>query len=645
MDFEFIRPQLLWLLIPWGIYCLLQWTKQKSQTRSTLIAPHLSRVVLGEQNNQTATQSNSWLAILFTFIGVIALAGPSVEKADMPVFKTKLARVLVLDMSYSMYSTDLAPDRLTQARFKTLDMLKQFKEGDTGLVAYSGDAFVVSPLTSDITTLENLIPSLRPEIMPSKGSYPLAGIEEAVNLLEGASATQGDIILITDGIEQQDSEDIRNFLAKSPYNLSVYALGTKQGAPIKLPEGGFLKDSTGQIVVPKLFETRLQKLASSQGGIYAKHTTDDSDIKRFKPRLNEQIESIESDDTTAKWRVDAGIYLLFLLVPMALALFRKHALSLCVLLACSFVPTKKGMAADWTSWFKNTDQNALSAYQQDDFFTASQADNAVLKGAALYKQGNYQQAVETLQNTTSAQGQYNLGNALAQTGKLEEAIAAYDKALNADPTLQQAKDNKALLEKLLEQQEQQQNQQNQDNQQNGDGENQQDQQSQQSDSSDQSEQQGDQNQSDQQNSQDSNSQNQPSEQNGDSEASEQSQDKQQSESEQNDGESAENNNAPDMQSEPQSSQGEPQQDEQAEQQAQPTPAETEPNDEQAEQQTAPVQAEARELTPEEIEKAQQLNQLLRKVPDDPAILLRNKMLLEAQQRKQRRLPRGVEKSW
>ena len=94
-----------------------------------------------------------------------------------------------MDMSYSMYATDIAPNRLTQARFKALDLLQLFKEGETGLIAYAGDAFTVSPLTTDVTTLENLIPSLSPEIMPSKGSNVLAGIDQAVSLLKAPDLT------------------------------------------------------------------------------------------------------------------------------------------------------------------------------------------------------------------------------------------------------------------------------------------------------------------------------------------------------------------------------------------------------------------------------------------------------------------------
>ncbi|KJY91748.1 hypothetical protein TW73_20830, partial [Pseudoalteromonas piscicida] len=455
MEFEFIRPHLLWLLIPWVVYSALQWSKKSNQKSAQLIAPHLMKVVMGADGQKHQKQSNSWLGIVFFLLAIIAVAGPSIEKQEVPVFKTQAPRVLVLDMSYSMYSTDLAPNRLTQARFKTLDMLKQFKEGETGLVAYAGDAFTVSPLTTDVTTLENLIPSLRPEIMPSKGSNVYAGIEEAVSLLTGASATYGDIILVTDGLEQEDAEDVQKLLSDSPFKLSIYALGTAQGAPIKLPEGGFLKDQYGQIVVPKLFPTRLEKLARVKGGKFASYTADSSDIETFKPNLGANTSVLKRDQESAKWRVDAGIYLLIVLIPLALLLVRNHAVMLSALVVFAMLPQQKALANEWTQWFKNSDQNALQAYQNEAFDEAALADNPVLKGAALYKAGDYEGAVKTLEQTSSVEGQYNLGNALARLGKLDDAISAYEKALSLDPDFTQAKDNKALVETLKDQQEQQ----------------------------------------------------------------------------------------------------------------------------------------------------------------------------------------------
>lgn len=101
------------------------------------------------------------------------MAGPSWQSAERPSVQNSAARVLIMDMSRSMYATDLAPNRLTQARYKALDLLKGWQEGSTGLVAYAADAYVVSPLTSDSATLANLLPNLSPDIMPYQAQMPL----------------------------------------------------------------------------------------------------------------------------------------------------------------------------------------------------------------------------------------------------------------------------------------------------------------------------------------------------------------------------------------------------------------------------------------------------------------------------------------
>ncbi|MDK2595300.1 VWA domain-containing protein [Pseudoalteromonas obscura] len=626
-EFQFIRPDLLWLLLPWLVISLLQWYKRASNKQSQIIAPHLAKVVLTE-GEQTKSSHSSWLTSLILLLGILAAAGPSIEKQSVPVFTTKQARVLVMDMSYSMYSTDIAPNRLTQARFKTLDMLKQFNEGDTALVAYAQDAFIVSPLTSDVNTLENLVPSISPAIMPGKGANVLAGIDQAKNLLEQAGYPSGEIVLITDEVELEDAQDIHSMLSGTGYTLHVYGVGTAQGAPISVPEGGFLKDRYGQIVVPKLYADRLRSLAQRLGGKYATYSPDSSDIETFASNNTQDIETPKEPNETL-WRVDAGKYLLFVIVPLALIAFRNNAVALSIC-ALAFLPSQPTYAADWQSWFKNTDQKALSAYQEEDFEQATNAQNAALKGAALYKQGQYEQAAQALQHANTAIGQYNLGNALAHLGKLDEAVEAYEQALNLNPNLNQAQENKELLEQIKEQQSQQnQDQSNQD-------------QNQQSSEQQQDNQQGEgqeQQQSSQQNGQNSESQD------GQENESEQEQNEQSDQTNSSEQSEQQNQNSPEL-ADKQSGKEEEQSQEQAEQKAaqqQAHPQQAEPQEGEQTQSLTPSQM--RELTPEEKEKAQQLDQLLRRVPDDPAILLKNKMLLESRQRQQQRQPVGAEKSW
>ncbi|MDC9525120.1 VWA domain-containing protein [Pseudoalteromonas sp. Angola-30] len=633
MDFTFIRPAVLWLLIPALALFFIAFIKHKKQSADNLIAPHLAPFIMNESN--TKASQPLWLVAVFCCLAIIFSAGPSFEEKQVPVFQSKSARVIVMDMSYSMYSTDIAPNRLMQSRFKALDMIELFKEGDTALVAYAGSAFTISPLTNDATTLTNLIPSLSPDIMPDKGSNVLAGLDMAKELLTQAGYIDGDIILVTDGIDQEEQSDITSFTSNSSYRLNIYGVGTEQGAPIKLPEGGFLKDSYGQIVIPTINISRLKSLATRSGGKFALYQPSSSDIATFAPSANSELLKDEKQ-SHALWRIDAGIYGLLILLPLGLYLFRSAAF-VGAFLVLSVLPTQQASALELPSFLKNTDQQALDAYKDKDFERAANADSSSLKGSALYQQGNFDAALEAFSKDKSATGFYNYANALAKSGQLEQAIDAYKQAQTLQPNFSEAADNQALVEQLLEQQQQQQEGDSQDNQQQSDQSEQQN--NQQSDQN----QQGENSDSQSEQSQGEQSQDQQGEP---SDESDTEQDQQSAES----GSQSDKQNEPELETQPQANQEQKQPEQTNEEQAENTQPQTAQQqtltDEQkqnAQQQAA--QAQTRELTNEEKEKAQQLNQLLRKVPDDPAILLRNKMQLEAQKRQYQRRPTGVEKSW
>lgn len=628
MDFEFIRPAVLWLLVPVCLMFTIAMLQHKKSNRGELIAPHLAKFVISTNNQQHSQPI--WLIAVFALLAVIFSAGPSFEEKQVPVFQSKNARVIVMDMSLSMYSTDIAPSRLVQARFKALDMIKLFQEGDTALVAYAGTAYTISPLTNDAATLENLIPSLSPEIMPDKGSNVLAGLDAAKELLTQAGYLEGDIILVTDGIEQSEQSDISQFTSNNSYRLNIYGVGTEQGAPIKLPEGGFLKDNYGQIVVPTINISMLNNLAKNSGGKFTTYQPSEHDIQVFAPSANSEMLKNEKQ-SQALWRIDAGIYGLIILLPMMMWIFRRGAFAAAILV-CSFLPQQNAYALELPSVFKNQDQRALDAYQQGEYEQAASAQSSQLKGAALYQQGNFDAAISQFNEDKSATGLYNYGNALAKAGKLEEAISAYQQAQQRQDNFTQAKENQALVEQLLQQQEQQ----GQDGEQNQDQDSQDGKQGQDQQNKDKS-QQGEQPSQDQQSQQGDESEQNDQQQDGkpsDQQSDEKNEPQMEAEPEQTDSNDAQQQDKP----------SKPEQDSASEEQpAQMTPEQQQQAEDAAKQQA--MQAQTAELTNEEKEKAQQLSQLLRKVPDDPAILLRNKMQLEAQKRNHQRRPQGVEKSW
>ncbi|MBS3798853.1 VWA domain-containing protein [Pseudoalteromonas sp. BDTF-M6] len=655
-EFIFLRPDLLWLLLLPGFYLIWRLVASKDeQQQQPLIAPHLAAQVMQEGAEQR--QNNGLLNALLLALMVVAMAGPSFSKQELPVYEAKMARVMVMDMSRSMFSTDISPNRLQQARFKALDMVELFKEGETALIAYAGDAFTISPLTSDSQTLTNLIPSLSPDIMPEQGSNVLAALTLAQELLEQADYPQGDIILISDGIDAEEEGDIRTWLSNNDYRLHIYAIGSEQGAPISLPDGGFLKDNQGQIVIPKTNFERLQRLAQLGGGKLIRYQPSSDNLNVLAVSKGEQTTQQAQNQQTL-WRIDAGIYLALLVLPLLLWQLQRRAIMLGAALVLVPQLWTPAYAASGQSWFNNAEQNALNAYHDKAYEQAAQARNPLLSGAAKYQQQDYQGALADFNKDNSATGLYNQGNALAQLGKFDEALERYQQALDKDPNLEAAKANKSTLEQLKKQQEQQQNQQGdsgqeqdsqgQDSQQQEDGQQQQqDGQQQGSEQQGESQQQDDSEQqnggSSAQNERNSNERNRPqnSAQADDKSDQDEQQESGESSTESSNEQSSQQNDAaasPETSSEtsPEDSQ------EQAKAQQQAL------GEQQAGQQDGEQQAAAMaELSPEEREKAQQLNQLLRKIPDNPEILLRNKMQLEAQQRQRyrRRLPQGVEKSW
>lgn len=623
-DFHWLRP--LWLLlIPLvTLLCYLAWRFRREQSPwQQLLAPHLQQALITTQpqSSQRKPFIIAWLTLLLL---AIAAAGPSVSKLPQPAFQLQRATVLVLDMSLSMLATDVKPDRVTQARFKALDFATQLSEGELALLTFAGDAYVISPLTPDHNNIKLLLPDLKPEIMPVQGSDVQGALTLAAQLLTQAGYPKGDIILMTDGFSASHFMQLRPMLDNFPHRISVLAVGTADGAPIKLSSGELLKDQRGSIVIPKVPLTQLKELALLTGGVFVQNSFDLADVQTLLAQSPLQMAdqtSTESKLTGDEWQ-DAGVYLCWLLLPLALWLGKRTTVLVIPALLLLPPPTQ---AFEWQDLFKSRQQQAQQAYQQQDYQKAIEKfDQPLWQGNAAYRAGDYAGAEQLYRQDPTANGLYNLGNSLIQQQKYQEALDAYQQAANKQPDLSGLQQNTDLAEKLLKQQQEQQQQQGQDGQQQ-DGDNQQQSKDQQSKDNDgqSSEQQdgenkGDQQGSDQQNSDQKNSDQENSDQENSGQQSDNAQDSEQKNAEETEKAAAEKQQ--------QLAEAEQQQAEQSEnQQQQKAITEAWPN-----------------ATPEQ---SQQLDGLMRKVQDDPSLLLRNKMLQEYQKRRQQRLPKGAQEEW
>ena len=449
-EFTFLYPLWLTALIPWALLIIWLNKRQRSQT---LIAPHLAKA-MGLQGNHSGSHLTTFAGISGV-LAILALSGPSFSSQERPSFTNTSTRVIVMDMSMSMYATDIKPNRLTQARYKVTDLLNSWNEGNTGLVAYAGDAYIVSPLTSDTSTIVNLVPSLSPEIMPYPGANAAKGVELAVQMMQNTGAGTGNIVLITDDLDDTELADVRSLLSGSNWQLTLLGIGSRSGAPIQLADGTLLTMDNGQRVVAKSNFSNMQSLASAVNGQFIPVQLTNNDIKQIV-KLTSQVDDARSASSNQKVanRINQGYWLLPLLLVPALFMFRKGVLFSGILAV--LLPFTAPSPAHANPWL-NADQQAKQHYDAKEYDKAAALfSNSEWKGIAQYQAGDYQEAIESLKGSTSPNGRYNLANAYAQAGDLERAIELYEDVLKHEPDNEDAKKNLELVKAAQQQQQQQQ---------------------------------------------------------------------------------------------------------------------------------------------------------------------------------------------
>ena len=453
-EFHFLRPEWLWAL-PAVIAAtlLLAFRKLAAGNWQSVIDPALAPHILSRSVTR-GSGSRWWLAGLGGILAVLALAGPAWQRIDQPVFRSDQALVIALDLSRSMDAQDVAPSRLTRARLKILDILERRGGGQTALVVYSANAFTVTPLTTDTDTIAALTNSLSTDIMPSRGSFPIAAINKGKDLLEQAGAAVGEILLITDGGYSPAAERAARDLKGTGYTLSVLGVGTPEGAPIPRLSGGFVTDQSGQIAVPKLEQRPLRDLARAGGGRFAMLSTDDRDIELLLSGETGRRSATDESLATDQWR-EEGPWLVLLLLPLAAFAFRRGWI---LLVALAVLPLPQpAQASVWEDLWYTRDQQAQRHLDAGEAAEAAALfENPDWQAVAQYRARDYAESARNFAEQADTRSLYNLGNALARQGELESAIDAYEEVLEIDPDHADARYNRDLLQQAQQQQEQQQ---------------------------------------------------------------------------------------------------------------------------------------------------------------------------------------------
>ena len=461
-QFHFLQP---WWLATLVLLPLLLWLGVRRSSAlaelSRLVDPELLPFLLrGRAANR---QLPVWLFAVGWCLGALALAGPTWSRVQQPLYASRAAQVVAISLSQHMLARDVAPSRLDRVRYKAHDLLASNRDGLNALIAYAGEAFVVAPLTSDASSLSDLLDAMAPDTMPVDGDDAASAIQRGAALIGDAKAAGGSLVLITDHADAAADAAARKASAAG-VRVSVLGAGTPQGGPIPLAGGGFLHDSQGHMTLAGRDDAALAALASAGGGRYVPMSADRSDIDALHAQLRTASVRSVNGPVGDEWQ-DRGPWLLLPLLLVVATIFRRGWLLLLTLVALPLLPSRVD-ATTWTDLWQRPDQQAAHALQQGQAKQAQQlARDPAWRGAAAYRAGDFAAAAQALQQASGDNAAYNLGNALAKQGHYQQAVDAYDKALKLDPAHADAKANRKSVEDWMHQQQKQQQDQQQSNEQ------------------------------------------------------------------------------------------------------------------------------------------------------------------------------------
>ncbi|MBN1541953.1 VWA domain-containing protein [candidate division KSB1 bacterium] len=224
------------------------------------------------------------LAVALIFL---ALARPQIGTRFEEVKRQGVDVLVAIDVSVSMLARDVPPSRLEKAKHEVSTLIDLLRGDRIGLIAYAGVSFVQCPLTLDYGAANIFLDIMDPDLIPTPGTAIGAAINKALETFEHKERKYKVLILITDG-EDHSGEALKAAEEAERQGVIIYTvgIGSPQGEPIpvdpgNLSQGAFKKDRQGQVVITRLDEVTLEKIALQTGGKYYRATTGEEEMKRI----------------------------------------------------------------------------------------------------------------------------------------------------------------------------------------------------------------------------------------------------------------------------------------------------------------------------------------------------------------------------
>lgn len=466
----------LWL-VPLAGVALLAYHRQRARALTRFADPELIGRLTGQLIPGVRVLK---AALLLGALGlmIVGLAGPRWGSRFQEVTQKGVDIVVVADVSPSMMVEDVKPNRLERARREIQDFLKVVQGDRVALVAFSGAAYVQCPLTLDYAALEMFLQALSPELIATLGTDLGAAIDVGVSVFDPKAETDKVMILITDGEDNEGRglEAARKAAGKG-VRVFVFGVGDAAGGPIPgAGQGGFKKDGQGAMVLSRMDEESLRRIAAETGGTYVRSVAGDLDLDAL------YFDGIRSRTTaqtlkSGKIRIEEERFVFFLLPALLLLLiegfiperraFRPTLLAALLLAVPLAGAGPAGAAEDPDQLFRaGRFAEAEKAYAELDMDHPKDVRYRYNRGCAAYQKGDYQGAIAAFSSAgvraaddpMRFKAAYNLGNAVFQQGDFAAAAEHFRTALRHGPASADARHNLELALRKLEQQKKEQEQ-------------------------------------------------------------------------------------------------------------------------------------------------------------------------------------------
>ncbi|WP_285162643.1 vWA domain-containing protein [Shewanella goraebulensis] len=306
--FHLLRPWWLLVIFPLGyiVYRLKQRQDNLVDWRKHMSPTILQTLTVNGDKQKFISPLN--LTLVLGILSLLVLIGPTWQQQQSPFTEDKSALIIALDLSETMEQTDVLPTRLTRAKQKIIELLTIRGDANTALIAYTGTAHTVMPITNDSKMIKQFLDSLSYKIMPHSGKQPQSVLPLA-NVLLQATNTPGTILLITDGTSDDALNEFEQYFSQAQHQLIVWAIGRNNSE----------SDEVGSIIIPMQFE-RLQTLAELADGRMILLSDDKQDVVEVNRYIDNNL--AVSEDESRPW-LDAGYWLVYLVAVLYLLWFRR----------------------------------------------------------------------------------------------------------------------------------------------------------------------------------------------------------------------------------------------------------------------------------------------------------------------------------